>query len=73
MFWTIILIILVTELCIVAYVNIRNQWVYEQRIRLVLKDMETYHKLPSYNHMLYGHGFWKWDINYYLPEEKEDV
>jgi len=53
------------ELFICFYALIRNQWVYDNRMKLLEEDYSTYKKLPSYSDMLEGHGFWQWDIRKY--------
>ena len=57
------------EMFICIYALNRNVWVYKQRIKLLHEDIELYDKLPSYKEMVEGHGFWRWDIKYYLPKE----
>lgn len=54
------------EVIILIYALARNEWVYKERIKLMYDNISLYEKLPSYDEMLYGHGFWRWDINYYL-------
>jgi len=36
------------------------------------KDIQLYYTLPSYEEMLEGHGFWVWDVNYFLGKAKSD-
>ena len=51
---------------LVVYLSIRNIWVYNQRIKMIDRDFNTYMRLPSYNAMMVGHGFWRWDIEYFI-------
>ena len=44
----------------------RNNWVLRKRLNLIDTDYHAYKKLPSYTQMLYGHGFWRWDIEYFI-------
>lgn len=57
------------ELGVLAYALRRTDWVFEQRMRLIDEDFNAYRRLPSYDKMLRGHGFWRWDINYYLRKK----
>lgn len=56
------------ELAICSYALYRNDWVLRTRLALLHNDMGLYAKLPDYFTMLEGHGFWRWDVNYYLKE-----
>lgn len=47
------------------YLLKRNNWVYRQRTKLLERDLESYHRLPSYDDMLYRHPF-TWDISKFL-------
>jgi len=49
-----------------GYLFIRNIWVYNQRMKMIDKDYKTYKKLPSYDAMMVGRGFWRWDIEYFI-------
>jgi hypothetical protein len=54
--------VLMLALC--AYMIIRNQWVYRNRLKLLNNDWDTYKKLPSYHAMM--RRFWIWDINKFI-------
>ena len=60
------LFVCISAAVVCVYSLIRNNWVLEQRITLIENDYQAYGKLPSYNAMLYGHGFWRWDIEYFI-------
>ncbi len=63
----VILVMLFIELGILYYAGKRNNWVCEQRIKFLDDNgLDAYDKLQPYDEMLAGHGFWIWDINYYL-------
>ena len=49
-----------------VYFLFRNSWVYRQRLKLIDEDFMVYMTLPSYEAMLYGQGFWIWDIKYFI-------
>ena len=51
---------------IAIFIGIRNNWVYNNRIKLISDDWETYQKLPSYDQMMFK--FWVWDINKFIKE-----
>ena len=53
------------ELMICAFGLYRNTWVCRERIKLIDKDYAKYKKLPSYETMLWGDKFWRFDINIY--------
>ncbi len=53
-------------LVVCVYFAIRNHWVYTQRLKLIDEDFDTYRKLPSYDAMMIGRGFWRWDIEYFI-------
>lgn len=63
-----VIVTIVIEILILIYILVRNNWVYTQRIKLIDEDFCKYKQLPEYDEMLIGHGFWKWDINYYLKD-----
>lgn len=42
------------------YVLHRNNWVYNQRMRLIHEDWDSYQRLPSYDDMM--KKFWIWDV-----------
>ncbi|MFA7287425.1 MAG: hypothetical protein WC055_00950 [Melioribacteraceae bacterium] len=74
--WAIIfLITCVVELIICAYALIRNQWVFNQRRKIINSstfengEFHPFSDLPTCEEMLDGHGFCKWDINYYLSKK----
>jgi len=48
------------------YMNIRNDWVYKQRTKLLKHSFNEYLMLPTYNYMFYK--FWVWDINKFLKK-----
>lgn len=64
--WAFILIgTCMVELMICAFGLYRNTWVCRERIKLIDKDYAKYKKLPSYETMLWGDKFWRFDINIY--------
>lgn len=71
------LITMCLEWFIWVYIFIRNFWVCSRRSEILENSKwegfihKPYDLLPSYNEMLIGHGFWIWDIKYYLPKEEE--
>ncbi len=62
----------IVEVLICMYALKRNEWVCEKRKEILDKDIHLYYTLPSYNEMLGGHGFWVWDVNYFLGKAKSD-
>jgi hypothetical protein len=50
----------------------RNHWVCKVRSEVLYSDggIEEYNTLPSYEKMLYGWGFWRWDVKYFLGKNK---
>ena len=66
--WEIIIIAtLFIEIGICIYALKRNEWVLSQRLKALQGcDPSRYHRLPSYDRMLLGHGFWVWDVDYFL-------
>jgi len=72
----IVIIVLIVELLICVYALIRNEWVCKKRIEILDRSVwngrcyAPYDYLPSYDEMLGGHGFWRWDIGYYIREIK---
>lgn len=75
--WAIILIVCCfVELVICCYALLRNSWVYKQRNKILRsstfdgKEFIPYSSLPAYGEMVDSHGFWIWDINYYLSKNE---
>ena len=75
MFLLIILVSLFVELIPLFYILIRNEWVCRKRLEVLRessfdgKNLIPYDNLPPYDEMLSGHGFWRWDVEYYLPKD----
>lgn len=46
---------------LLAYILLRNNWVYRRRMDLLLNDKKEYERLPDYFYMLLVR-FWVWDI-----------
>lgn len=61
-----VLILVSVILFIAVFIEIRNKWVYKNRIKLIDDDWKAYKKLPSYNQMMFK--FWVWDINKFIKE-----
>lgn len=74
-FLLIIFVSLLVEMILVCYFLIRNEWVCRKRVEVLLessfdgKNLIPYDNLPLYDEMLWGHGFWRWDIKYYLSKK----
>jgi len=66
-FWFTWMSVAVVILCI--FFLFRNNWVYRQWLKLIDEDFMVYMTLPSYESMLFGRGFWVWDINYFISLE----
>ena len=73
--WELIIATCVVEVLICGYAQVRNTWVYTNRMK-ILRDSQwnggkhlPYDLLPSYDDML-NKQFWRWDINYYLRKCK---
>lgn len=47
-----------------AFMLIRNNWVYDERVKLMHRNMDDYNSLPSYNRMFFE--FWVWDIERFI-------
>ena len=43
-----------------ALMWIRNEWVYEARVKMINAGMDEYRRLPSYTRMMVI--FWVWDV-----------
>ena len=43
------------------YMAVRNQAVYNYRVKVLSTDMDKYERLPSYNTMMYK--FWVWPMS----------
>jgi len=61
-----ILIILYTVLLL--FIIIRNNWVFNNRTRILKSDYKKYNKLLPYNDMLFR--FWVWDVNKLIKDKK---
>lgn len=48
------------------YMLIRNQWVFDNRIKILNRSHLEYSRLPSYDTML--NRFWVWDIEKFKGE-----
>jgi len=58
------------EVVLLLYLMVRDKWVFKVHMFFVThKTLNEYEKLPSYDDMLRGHGFWRWDVNYFLRED----
>ena len=74
-FLLISLVSLLVEIILLFYILIRNEWVFRKRVEVLQessfdgKNLIPYDNLPSYEGMLWGHGFWRWDIKYYLSKK----
>lgn len=42
----------------------RNEWLLDEKLRLIKRDFEKTKQLPDYNYML--KKFWIWDIEKFL-------
>lgn len=63
---------LVAEMLIILYAIIRNEWVYRERRRILFgPHASQYALLPRHTEMTLGHGFWKWNIEYYLSTTEQ--
>ena len=51
-----------------TYTLIRTRWVFRNRMWLLDNDLQKYHRLPSYEYMLYRRPFC-WDINKFIDGE----
>ena len=55
------ILIMVLVVCVVIFMEYRNDWVCSERKRVVMEEgLEEYYKLPSYNTMVFK--FWIWDV-----------
>lgn len=61
-----VLILVSVILFIAVFIEIRNNWVYKNRIKLIDDDWKAYQKLPSYDQMMLR--FWVWNINKFIEE-----
>lgn len=65
----IIAITLVIYIPILFFALYRNNWVLRERLKMIKSNLDKYKMLPSYNEMLWGDKFWKFDINIYFKEK----
>lgn len=61
----ILFLVLVTS---AATLWIRNNWVFDQSIKLLDQDYAKYKQLPNYNTMICK--FWIWNIDKFIEEGK---
>lgn len=45
----------------------RMTWVYVFTLECIARDVRIYHRLPSFNSMLWR--VWIWDVKKFLPED----
>lgn len=53
------------------YLERRNEWVYENRCKLIEQDMRAYKALPSYGYMLYLRPFC-WDMQKFMRGQSDE-
>ena len=53
------------------YLLKRNDWVCNQKIKLLFNNRKKYDKLPSYDYMFCK--FWIWDINKFIKENNQCI
>jgi hypothetical protein len=70
-FWFVIWITLWIEGLICLYAIRRNIWVFDERNKLIKNNTGLYKLLPPYKEMVEGHGFWHWNIEYYINKGKQ--
>ena len=69
-FLIVLLVTFIIEWFICLYAFIRNNWVCNIRIKMLAEDRNAYNKFPPHKEMVEGHGFWIWNVNYYLNRAK---
>ena len=47
------------------YMLLRNNWVRDQRVKMIYRDMASFRNGPSYERMLWK--FWVWDVKKFYP------
>ena len=53
------------------YALFRMRWASKQVIFLLLHDLDSYSVLPHEEIIAIGHGFWRWDIQYFVRYYKK--
>lgn len=56
------------EALICIYAIVRAYWVIGQLQKLIQKNNLNAYSQLDFHTIVSGHGFWHWDLNYYLKE-----
>ena len=57
--------LLVLGAVVLVYLLVRNDWIYENSIEMIKRDLSEYKRLPSLSYMLFRRPFC-WDFKKFL-------